>query len=491
MAFWTIRAKRQLRHSLARVLCANREPADAPCLQPMADTVEMLDQILACTFDMAHAIVVRDLMVGFRRRDDAYVLLVEVEHKDQGGPFVVKVGSPTDITRELNGWNCCRPVGLRSDLVLLPLARGCSWPPGDQPQWMSLVYGDAHQFIGVERTVSLEEAFLNAVRYGNPSIQSIGFVIVELLERIGHLLHATSFVEDPAASSYVFRMPKVVQGVERWSADSFHRSIRSDTNLLMKHGVSEFIDPVEYFRQWVLPHFSHVRREEDGGETVVGPVVALGAACNDGAALPGGNAGSALAIPQPQDLIPYMLRGYSHGDLHGRNILVGLVHDWALWPTVFDYEDMGPNNLCGWDFVKLEVELKIRAYREIFPREEPLFRCAVRDGELKLHEATEQHHNDGSWPTVSASGEPAERLAAALLEIRRMASIHLGRNRGRARQWLEEYYFLLAAYGINMACYGNLERRELIAAYVTAGVAAARLSWLRSRWQEERRVLGL
>ena len=62
------------------------------------------------------------------------------------------------------------------------------------------------------------------------------------------------------------------------------------------------------------------------------------------------------------DLIPRMLRGCAHGDLHGRNILVGIVRDQAMWPTVFDYEDMGPCNLIGWDFVKLETELKIRAY---------------------------------------------------------------------------------------------------------------------------------
>ena len=61
-----------------------------------------------------------------------------------------------------------------------------------------------------------------------------------------------------------------------------------------------------------------------------------------------------------------MLRGCAHGDLHGRNILVGIVRDQAMWPTVFDYEDMGPCNLIGWDFVKLETELKIRAYLDVF-----------------------------------------------------------------------------------------------------------------------------
>ncbi len=196
-------------------------------------------------------------------------------------------------------------------------------------------------------------------------------------------------------------------------------------------------------------------------------------------------------IPMPRDLIPYMLRGCAHGDLHGRNILVGLIHDRALWPTVFDYEDMGPCNLCGWDFVKLETELKIRAYRDILSRKEKEFREGVRDQELKLNKATEEHHQDGTWPPVREEADPVDRLQAALLEIRHLASIHLGSNRGRAKRWLEEYYFLLAAYGITVATFGNLERRELLAAYVAAGVATARLSWPRRREPAERRFFGL
>ena len=67
-----------------------------------------------------------------------------------------------------------------------------------------------------------------------------------------------------------------------------------------------------------------------------------------------------------------MLRGCAHGDLHGRNILVGIVRDQAMWPTVFDYEDMGPCNLIGWDFVKLETELKIPGLsRRLRRRERP------------------------------------------------------------------------------------------------------------------------
>lgn len=489
MAIWTIQSKRQLRHSLARALCEHSRQTGKDCLKPIDEKVKQLDEMLARTFPGPAVVVVRDVMTGFRRKYETYVLLVEVDRPDQGGPFVVKIGPARKLDDELKGWNCCRPVGLRHDLVLLPLHEGGKLPAEGEAEWICLVYGDAQQFIGVERTVSLEAAFLDAVNYGNPSLESIGSVLVELLERLGHLLYATSYVEDPAAAGYVFRMPHVVRGIGLWKSDPYYLSIRSDTNVLVNHGVSRFIDPVDYFEQWVLPFFAHEVREPGGGTSVRPAAESFDSLPQSDAPSPAGI--PAPLCPQPQDLVPYLLRGCAHGDLHGRNVLVGLVHGRALWPTVYDYEDMGPCNLCGWDFVKLETELKIRAYRDILSREELPYLHAVRDSEILLNEQTERHHHDGTWPPVTQKPDPVERLRAALLEIRRMASLHLGRNRGRAKQWLEEYYFLLAAYGINAAAYANLERRELVAAYVSAGVAASRLSWPRRREPWERDQFGL
>src|SRR5207244_4186546 len=66
------------------------------------------------------------------------------------------------------------------------------------------------------------------------------------------------------------------------------------------------------------------------------------------------------------DLIPALQRGPAHGDFHGRNIFVGVMQDQVHWPAVFDYGDMGRNNYVGMDFVKLETELKVRAYPRVF-----------------------------------------------------------------------------------------------------------------------------
>src|SRR5205807_2181974 len=77
---------------------------------------------------------------------------------------------------------------------------------------------------------------------------------------------------------------------------------------------------------------------------------------------PSPSAAAGEGAPPVSELVPGMLRGPAHGDLHGRNVIVGRVRDRVLWPAVFDYEDMSDCNLVGWDFVKLETELKVRAY---------------------------------------------------------------------------------------------------------------------------------
>src|SRR5215210_523827 len=111
-----------------------------------------------------------------------------------------------------------------------------------------------------------------------------------------------------------------------------------------------------------------------------------------------------------------MLRGCAHGDLHGRNILVGCVRDRVLWPAVFDYEDMSPCRLLGWDFVKMETELKIRAYPEVYTDQEGNFLQAVQDDEIELAAKTEAHYYDRSWPDVPEGKTPSERLQAILLQ---------------------------------------------------------------------------
>jgi hypothetical protein len=276
-------------------------------------------------------------------------------------------------------------------------------------------------------------------------------------------------------------MPRVIRALNTWKNESLHRSVRTEANVLVLHGASQFIDPIHYFETWVVGGFPHEEKLPDGTPAVVSPKLDTQPETEE----------SKLLQPKPHEVVPRMLRGISHGDLHGRNVLVGLVNNRALWPTVFDYEDMTVCGFPGWDFVKLETELKIRAWRDVLPRDERKYLQAIWEFERKLDEDTERYHHDGNWPIIEEPTSELDRLRALLLEIRRMASIHLGKNRGRPRQWLEEYYFLQAAYGINAGYYPNLERRELIAVYVSAGVAVSRLTWPIRRERNERRWLSV
>ena len=68
MAIWTIQAKRQLRHSLARAPCEHSRQTRKDCLKPIDEKAKQLDEMLARTFPGPAAVVVRDVMIGFRRK---------------------------------------------------------------------------------------------------------------------------------------------------------------------------------------------------------------------------------------------------------------------------------------------------------------------------------------------------------------------------------------------------------------------------------------
>ncbi len=480
--FWTIQARRHLRQALARALGRESDEANAGtgvgkaagkrsglCLNVLDATMERLDDILAATFP-GMSVVVKDHVLGYRRKEDLFILMVESFGKDdtqETGPFVVKIGRESRIKKEIAGWKCCCPPGLKHDLVFLDLRAG-ERHDVDGEAWMSLVYGDAQQFLGVTVTVPFEEAALECIRSGFPRLLSIGFVIIELFERIGHLLYSQGFVDDPALPDFMLSLPKLENALQRWETEPSCQTARRDVNALAASGVERFLDPIDYLR-YVQAYVPWKDVKPEGTTETPSPTEIA-------------EASQPASLPRPAviDLVPRMLRGCAHGDLHGRNILVGIVRDQAMWPTVFDYEDMGPSNLIGWDFVKLETELKLRAYLDVFGGGSPArFVQQVQRFEVRLNAMTEDCHRNRSWPDAVDPATQDERLQSILMLIRRMAAHHLGVNHGRPNDWLEEYYFLLACYGTFTARFENLQPRERIGALLSAGVATSRLSWPR------------
>jgi hypothetical protein len=423
---FSLLSRRKLRQRTTRA--AARSP------KALADAMKSIESTLKKVFSENSTAVVQDVYVSYRVREGEYILLVELTHtKEREGLYVVKISSDERrLRREFNGWSDCRPDGLRHDLVLTTLEAYRD----ENGKLIALIYADADQIIGVDQTLSLEQAMLDCVRFGVPTPQSIADCLFLLYERLGLLLYRNSYTDDPKAPSV------------RITAKRLDEKLMENLNLL-------------------------------GAET--GPAFDLRANANTAADTAGL---SDLLVPphlfarqvlaKPSRLVPRLRRGYAHGDLHGRNVLVGRIGDRVLWPAVFDYGDMGKDNLIGWDFVKLETEFKVRVYPEIFLTRVLPYAADILRLERDMDIETEACRGVNRWPESPKEDTPIARFRWLVLMIRRHAANHLELYCGRSREWLAEYYFLLALYGLNGIRFKNLTEMQRLAGYLSAGVASAR-----------------
>lgn len=509
---WTTRARRQLRRSLYNPATGQdgsprttREPppveaatpnrrrrrtptaGSSPPEPPPGDAAAVpaeLNELLSACFPGC-TLIVLDEMFGYRHHPGNHVFLVEsCESNDhQTGSYVVKIGPGKALQREYRGWLSCWPTALRHDLVFLPIRAF----PDNRAEPQALIYGDAHQLIGVPQTCTLEQAMLNAVLHGLPTVASVREVLVQLYERAGHLFYQVGKEDSPIRNGYCLEAPgrsqpghpndAITRALESWETTPRLTQMRLEVDNLIQRldrpggeglPTRRYLGAAAYLQQVV----DLLKRTHKTPALLV----------DDGSGLP---------QVSRADVVPGMLRGPAHGDLHGRNILVGEVRDRVLWPAVYDYEHMSDGNLIGWDFVKLETELKVRAYDRMFPRREADFVHDVHAFELHLAAQTEKHHHSGGWEAEGDPNTATGRLEAILMQIRHLASLHLGLNRGRANRWLEEYYFLLACYGVVTGNFENLITRELLGGLLSSGVAAARLAWPRRRFEDVWKKLGL
>jgi hypothetical protein len=518
--YWQIAAQRRLLIALT------------PAPQPDSFAVEYrrLCEVLARTFSKAVSILVRDRLAGFRIRGDVHVLLVEVVHQaaelpigdvqGEGQPktfrigkpdfddsalgtatrttaHIVKVGEPAALRKELEAWESARPIGLTHHSIMMVLRPGATNAAGE-PE--SLIYEDAHHILGGSSIVSLEEACLDCVLWGLPSPQSLVVVIKAVYDFLGNDFYARSYVMDGAIGSA--RRLRELSGeageIIGAPPDEVRRGLAS-TEL-----DETFPSGVVRVREWLQKAVNLERLRErltrwtgdwrDSTEPGAGSeperlrvrreVVAMLADHRDFFL----DAVDYLkSVLRCREYCPLLLWGCSHGDLHGRNVLVSLVGGSATLPAVFDYEDMDLDNLVTWDFVKLEMELKVRALHQIYRGEFPHYVAKVREFESYLAEKTHAFHDERQArdEQFTLSNE-AKRLAEIILAIRDSAQEHVGRRRRRDRQWLEEYYFLLACYGVSAARFETYQSRDVAAALISAGAAARLLT--RPRFQLEAEI---
>jgi hypothetical protein len=477
--YWLIKAQRRFLQAMTPAGAANT----------LAATFTKTSARLAATFPKARAVIVRDRLRGYRNRRDRHILLVEVIHRtrsipvepeDGGSPdgdgdggtgctiiwpgfcepkrgegtqtsaHIVKIADvPKVLSDELDAWERCRPVGMEHDSILMRLRPGAQKPNGEL---VSIIYEDAHHVIGAGQVIALEKAVLDCCLYETPTVASIELLIRVLYEHFGEDFYTRSWViEEPkdnlARLRAVGKDDKLRAAWEKF--DSWLKQWQDKLEV----GNEPQLDRLKIRRE-VLAVLSYRRN------CLIDPVDYL------------------RSVQECPEYCPLLLWGCSHGDVHGHNVLVSVLDDAVTLPAVYDYGDMGLENLVGWDFVKLETELKVRVLPQVLDGTEADYLFTVLKFECFLASYCNAMHNQWPLPRAEFKQKGLNRLASIILAIRRQAQRHLGDQRLRDRQWLEEYYFLLACYGVYAGLFDTYKskRRQLAAAYISAGVAARQLA---------------
>jgi tetratricopeptide (TPR) repeat protein len=303
-----------------------------------------------------------------------------------------------------------------------------------QPQ--TIVYEDARQRLRAARLINLEDAVLTCCRWNDPECGSIEHVLGELfLEMRKHLYQRAHAENDPQKLSQLL-LTRLEKGIAAWrSPHSQPDDCRSAIMKELPGSVPDLLDPLDYVPR-LLEHKRH---------------------------------------------LPEVMIGCAHGDLHGRNVLIGTDQDKATFAAVFDYEDMGTDLVVGWDLVKLETELKVRAYEKVFPGEESDFIQSVYQFEQRLAADTVKRSKSLTWGLATSREKSDDRLFAMLVALRSRAKECLAFEPRRSHSWLHEYNFLLAAYGLYVGKFEeNYGRRQFLSAFISAAVAGEQHAWAKN-----------
>jgi hypothetical protein len=420
--YWLIPAQDQLQDALAQ---------SDQRLDSLAQVRDQLSSALEQTFAGARAIMVIERINGYTRGMKNHVLRVEyVDPTGQSHAAIVKFSSAEKLAAELSGWESCARSANTRGVVLMSLRKGIASADG---QLQTLVYEDARQTLRAARLVNLEDAFLTCCRWNDPECSSVEHVLDELfLELRKHLYQRARAENDPTRLADHL-LNSLDRGISAWRAhNSQQEDCRQKVMTVLPGSVVDLLDPLDYL----------------------------------------------TTLLNSQRHLPEVMRGCVHGDLHGRNVLVGIDEEKATFVAAFDYEHMGTDQLVGWDLAKLETELKVRAYVKIFAGEETDFIQNVYQFEQTLAEETLKRSKDATWGIAPSRETPAERLFALLVAIRGRARECLAFQPERNNSWLHEYYFFLAAYGLYTGRFHETYgRRHFLCAYISAAAASAQHAW--------------
>jgi len=381
-------------------------------------------------------IVVCDKLVGYSATNRPQVLAIELVHADRSRPKIVRIDDKAGTHRlamekEYAGW--MKLKGYLGDPDPLFMSLRDLTPKGPRKV---LEYDAASTALMTRDVASLEDVMMRCCRWGSPTPESVAQRIRSIYDYMNHRLFVHARAKDPAETAEYYRK-KLKRCIKTWWRPE--RVARRRRVLLSIEGKPhKFQDPVDWIN-WVLS-------------------------------------------PAAKDCVPECIFGPCHGDMHGRNVLIGLANGEARDQAVYDFEDMDLDLPVAWEFVKLEMELRVRALPYVIQawedEKEDLRRAMDFERQLyrwtrKLDGQTlrpiETHRIDLKLKDYPA---PWKRLFAILLEIRQNAKICLT-GRERPECWKEEYLFTLAAYSVHTAKHAPYDTIHQQLAYIAGGVAAA------------------
>ena len=486
-----------------------REQVREPAMVPVWDR-ELKSLFPAEEFS---EVTVHNLFAGYSQKQrERVVLAVVVSGTGESGgvrphSHMVKLGLRSQVEKDYTGW---LETIVESEVVSRQLSpvRGVELPECEGQSRYATVYEDAFRFYGIgtgnDLPRSLEDAVQSALKGNDPAVESVERLLTELFCDLFRCCYRRSGDQPDAAADFyrkeLSRPSKshLAEQLSRkddqsgptvwelWNEHPKLTDLRRDALWLTSvkreprdTSPPQYLDPVDWFRA-VLMEPSRATDSPRIPETLVGP---------------------------------------GHGDLHGLNVIVGVLRGEAFQPTVIDYGDMHPsNNLPVWDFVKLEMELKCRMLPELCDSEgarvallkyinarqeaasdrdrpdgQPLHipadltESAVRVRRLEtafLFERALASHMALIDGRDSAAGRirgkdrsptghaPVDRALSLLVSLRKEAAFLLGYSMGRVGSWQDEYLFAIAAYGLLTAKW-DVDGPHQAWALISAGVALA------------------
>ena len=456
-------------------------------------------------------ITVHDCLAGYSAQQEKKVVFgVEVRTSRQIQTHMVKLGTAEEVQTDYEGWSRCaghRFIGgrifVRLDLFKFDDGR------------VAVVYENAYTLFGLDQKTQYPE-FLDDVAWWSiaddkPDPVSVERVISQIYGDLYRWFYTTgSSVPD---KSRAFYRRHIARALTKWSG---HKRPLWDEWKLKSHAPEE-VEPRESLRSdaiWLLGGLD--TPDATGAPVYLDPYDYL---CWAFEADEMPSTSKRSPAPIVKERIPSTLIGRSHGDLHGKNILVGNQRGEVECPVVIDYGEMGVTNVLVWDFVKLEMELKTRILHRLYS--DPIAREAVLSGRRRSNQPPRLVVPPSSFePDERERAERAQRLAflfefecllanetaqirseqdaesrqppanrrefvgnskvdralAIFLRIRQEAALWLGyKQDGRHSLWLDEYLFALAVYGLGTVKWANYVPVQVESALVSSGVAVARL----------------